>query len=136
MRLAVAESLAMRVKELLDVDRFAAALGARLVEAEPERVVVEMDVAPYHRDASGAVSSGALFSLADCAMSLISNAEGTAVAVATHFTRSARPVEAASVRAVARPELPVGDRATTWQIVLEAGEAVVASFTGTTLRLG
>lgn len=125
----------MRIKELLAADRFATALGARLEEAEPERVVVEMEVAPHHRDASGVVSSGALFSLADCAMSLISNAEGTAVAVATHFTRLARPVPAASVRAVARPELPVVGRATTWHILLEAGEVVVASFTGTTLRL-
>lgn len=130
----MAQSLTMRVMELLDADRFAAALGVRLVGAEPEWVVVEMDVAPHHRDSSGAVSSGALFSLADCAMSLISNAEGTAVAVATHFTRSPRTVETASVRAVARPELPVGD-VTSWEVVLEAGEGVVASFTGTTLRL-
>lgn len=126
----------MRVDQLLDGDRFAALLGARLVEATTQRVVVEMDIAEHHRDAAGAVSSGALFSLADCAMSLISNSGGTAVAVATHFTRPVHDFEYATVTAVAEPELPPGvDPATTWTVILTAGDTVLGSFTGTTLRL-
>lgn len=125
----------MQVAELLDADRFAAVLGVRLVEAAPERVVVEMDLEDHHLDSGGRVSTGALFSLADCAMSLISNAGGTAVAVATHFTRSAARVEGPTIRAVARPELPLGGRPTTWQISLLAGDTEVAAFTGTTLLL-
>lgn len=132
----VAESLGMVVvKELLEADRFAAHLGARLVEVETDRVVVEMDVHEYHRDPSRAVSAGALFSLADCAMSLISNAGGRAVAVATHFTVSERPTDVQSVRAVARPVLADGGRATTWHVSLLCGTSPVASFTGTTMRI-
>lgn len=126
----------MRVEQLLEGDRFAVLLGARLVEATPTRVVVEMEIAAHHRDASGTVSAGVLFSLADCAMSLISNAEVTAVAVAAHFVRGSRAVPGGTVRAVAEPELPVGDDpATTWTVTLSADGTVVASFTGTTLRL-
>src|SRR5690606_41933262 len=72
---AVAQSARMDSARLLASDRFAAALGARLVVDEPDRVVVEMTVSETHLDESGEVSSGALFALADCAMSLISNAE-------------------------------------------------------------
>ncbi|HEX2153316.1 MAG TPA: PaaI family thioesterase [Acidimicrobiia bacterium] len=126
----------MSVPELLDSDRFAVSrLGARLVEASPDRIVVEMTVAPHHLDESARVSAGALFSLADCAMSLLSNAETTAVAVATHFTMREGPAAGATVRAVAEPELPGRARATTWFVVVTSEDTPVASFTGTTLRV-
>lgn len=126
----------MDVTELLVRDRFAAALGARLVEAGPDRVVLELEVAEHHRDTGGAVATGALFSLADCAMSLISNAETTALAVATHLTRSGDAGGARVLRADIRPALPAGDRETTWRATLTADGVEVASFTGTTLRVG
>lgn len=126
----------MGVPELLEKDRFAvAALGARLVEAMPDLVVVEMDVAPHHLDESGRVSSGALFSLADCAMSLISNADAAAVAVATHFTRSGEGVTVRNLRAAARPELPVGRGSTTWMVSVVGDGEILATFTGTTFHL-
>lgn len=126
----------MGVSELLAADRFATSrLGARLVKATQDRVVVEMTPAAQHLDGNGRISSGALFSLADCAMSLISNAETTAVAVATHFT-TGDPVPAGStVVAEARAELPGGERGTTWSVVLTADGAVIGSFTGTTYRV-
>jgi acyl-CoA thioesterase len=126
----------MSVEELLARDRFAAAMGVRLVEAGPDRVVVEMDIADHHREADGGVATGALFSLADCAMSLISNADGTAVAVATHFTRRERGEAARVVRADIRPVLPSGEREVTWSAVVTADEERVGSFTGTTFRVG
>jgi acyl-CoA thioesterase len=126
----------MSVAELLARDRFAAAMGVRLVEAGSDRVVVEMDVADHHREADGGVATGALFSLADCAMSLISNADGTALAVATHFTRRARGEAARVVRADIRPVLPSGEREVTWSAVVTADEERVGSFTGTTFRVG
>lgn len=127
----------MRVPRLLAADRFASRLGARLVEAAPERVVVEMPVGDHHRDGSGRVSAGALFSLADCAMSLISNAEATAVAVATHFTRGEDTGGAETITAVATSRLPRGESgAVTWDVVLTADGSLVASFAGTTLRVG
>ncbi len=125
----------MDVTELLVRDRFAAALGARLVEAGPDRVVLELEVAEHHRDTGGAVATGALFSLADCAMSLISNAAGPAVAVAAHFTRRQESGRARMLQATVRPLLPAADREVTWQAIVTADGAEVASFTGTTLRV-
>lgn len=126
----------MSVDDLLQRDRFAAAMGARLVEAGPDRVVVELDVADHHREADGGIATGALFSLADCAMSLISNADGTALAVAAHFTRRGRGETARVVRADIRPLLPPGEREVTWSAQVTADGEPVASFTGTTLRVG
>lgn len=125
----------MRVAELLARDRFAARMGVRLVEAEPERMVVEMDVGADHLEDGGRIASGILFSLADCAMSLISNAETTALAVATHLTRRSDAGGARVLRADVRPALPAGDRETTWRATLTADGVEVASFTGTTLRV-
>lgn len=126
----------MRVAELLARDRFAVRMGVRLVETEPGRVVVEMDVGADHLENGGRIASGTLFSLADCAMSLISNAETTALAVATHLTRSGDGGGARVLRADIRPALPGGDRETTWRATLTADDVEVASFTGTTLRVG
>jgi acyl-coenzyme A thioesterase PaaI-like protein len=122
------------MRDLLDRDRFAALLGARLVEGEEGRVVVEVALAPWHRDASGRVSAGVLFALADCAMSLLSNSERTAVAVATHLV-TAGEGEGEVLRAELAERLDGGGRATTWEARITRGEAVVASFTGTTLAL-
>ncbi len=120
---------------LLASDRFAAALGARLVVDEPDRVVVEMTVSETHLDESGEVSSGALFALADCAMSLISNAEVTAVAVATQFVRHGTASVGQAVTADARPALPAAGRERTWDIPLTVDGTCVARFVGTTLVL-
>jgi acyl-coenzyme A thioesterase PaaI-like protein len=97
---------------------------------------VEMDVGADHLEDGGRVATGTLFSLADCAMSLISNAETTALAVATHLTRSGDAGAASVLRADIRPALPGGDRETTWRATLTADGVEVASFTGTTLRVG
>lgn len=126
----------MSVEELLARDRFAARMGAKLIVVEPDRVVVEMQVADHHREADGGLATGALFSLADCAMSLISNAGGTALAVATHFTRRGRGIDAAAVRADIGPVMPAGEREVTWRAVVTADGEEVGAFTGTTLRVG
>ncbi|MFP3915378.1 MAG: PaaI family thioesterase [Actinomycetota bacterium] len=125
----------MEVEQLLDSDRFARVLGARLVEATPDRLVVELEPADHHLDAGGRISAGVLFSLADCAMSLISNTGRTAVAVAAQFTPTAPIVPGGPIRAEARRGLPPNGRADTWLVTLMAEGGAVGSFTGTTLRV-
>lgn len=124
----------MTVPELLASDRFAALLGANLVEHSPEKVVVEAEVGEHHLDGTGRVAPGALFSLADCAMSLISNATGTAVAIVTQFTCAAGLPEAGMMRAEARRRLPAGSPASTWEATVTMAGQVVATFVGTTLK--
>lgn len=123
------------MRELLERDRYATLLGAELLEASADRVVVGIDVHAHHLDEAGTVSSGVLFSLADCVMSLISNREKTAVAVATHFLRAGDANPGQRLTATGVPETPASGRAETWLVTVEADDEVVASFTGTTLRL-
>lgn len=121
----------------MDRDGFAGLMGVRLVQASADRVVVEMDIDPViHHDSSGQISAGALFSLADCAMSLISNAERTAVAMATHYVGSDRSDGARIVTADIRPRIPPTGRATTWEATVAADGVPIATFTGTTLAVG
>lgn len=126
----------MSAAELLAKDGFAALLGVRLVEDAPGRLVVEMDVSDEHVEGDGVADSGVAFSLADCAMSLISNRESTAVAIATQLTTGAGASRGATLRAVATPLSSSGPRALTWQVRVTAAGVLVAGFTGTTLRVG
>ena len=45
-------------------------LGARIAEAEPGRVVVELDAGPRHRHGGGVVQGGVITQIADAAMGM------------------------------------------------------------------
>ena len=45
-------------------------LGARIAEAEPGRVVVELDAGPKHRHGGGVVQGGVITQIADAAMGM------------------------------------------------------------------
>jgi len=45
-------------------------LGARIAEAEPGRVVVELEAGPRHRHGGGVVQGGVITQIADAAMGL------------------------------------------------------------------
>ncbi len=67
----------MDVKELLNKgDRFAAAAGCRITEADETHAVAEMTVAEEHLNAGGVCQGGALFTLADLAMAALLNNGG------------------------------------------------------------
>ena len=130
------ETTSARLKALAAADPYAELLGARLVVDDPERLTVGLEVAPRHTNFMGLVHGGAVYSLADFALSLISNAEVEAVALDTHL------VQAASAR--------VGDRLTatacpatrsrsvaTYRITVARGDGrIVAIFTGTVFHRG
>ena len=122
--------------ELLAKDRFGQMIGAHLVSASEELVVLEMTLDDRTRDSSGRVAVGAVFSLADCAMSLISNASSRAVAVATHLTPIKGGDEARRLRVEIEPISPPSHRAVTWRAAVSADGDPVAYFTGTTLKVG
>jgi uncharacterized protein (TIGR00369 family) len=51
-------------------DGWMATLGARIAEAEPGRVVVELPVGPQHRHGEGVVQGGVITQIADAAMGI------------------------------------------------------------------
>lgn len=126
----------MSAADLLARDRFAISLGVRLVEDSPDRVEIEMDLESEHLSGNGEVDGGVAFSLADCAMSLISNRDSTALAVATHLIVGGGGRGQGTLRAVAEPVSAPDSRAVSWDVRVRAGDTLVARFTGTTLRVG
>ena len=79
---------------MLGADAYAQGLGVELVKVEPDAVTVALQVADAHTNFLGVGHGGMVFSLADCAFSLASNATGDrAVAIDTHLvlTTATRP---------------------------------------------
>ncbi len=64
------------IQELYKNDRFATNAGCRIVEANSDRVVCEMEISEALLNAHGAVMGGAIFTLADFAFAIASNLGG------------------------------------------------------------
>jgi acyl-CoA thioesterase len=126
-----------RIERLLAADRYAAYLDVRLVEASDDRVVLEMPVAAHHLNFLDLTHGGAVFSLADCAMSLASNGHGErAVAIDAHLVISGGSEEGDVLRAVAEPAIGGRTLGTHRITVTRRDGRVVGMFTGTVLRTG
>ncbi|MFC4427841.1 hydroxyphenylacetyl-CoA thioesterase PaaI [Deinococcus navajonensis] len=110
-------------------------LGMTVLEAGPERTRVSLTVTPSGLNMHGSAHGGLIFSLADEAFALISNATAQAVAVETHlsFFRAARDGD--QLVAVATPER-VGRTLATYRVEVRrgAGGEVIALFLGTVSR--
>jgi uncharacterized protein (TIGR00369 family) len=61
-----------RAAEMLKAkpDGWMATLGARISEAEPGRVVIELEAGPQHRHGGGVVQGGVITQIADAAMGM------------------------------------------------------------------
>jgi acyl-CoA thioesterase len=126
------ESEAERVRRLFDADAYAAALGVRLINDNPAAVTVEMPVTGSHLNFYEVTHGGAMFSLADCAFSLASNAHGDrAVAIDTHLALTAGTAAGDTLTAVAE-EVTRGRTLATYRITVTRGDGRVCGlFTGT-----
>jgi uncharacterized protein (TIGR00369 family) len=96
-----------RVEGLLEAkpDGWMQTLGARITEAEPGRVVLELEAGPRHRHGGGVVQGGVITQIADAAMgmSLATLQEdglwNTTIELKINFIR---PVISGRIRAVGR----------------------------------
>lgn len=66
-------------QEFFEKDRFAVENGCRIVEVHPGYSKIELEITPHHYNATGIVQGGALFTLADFAFAVASNAAGDRV---------------------------------------------------------
>lgn len=114
---------------------YAQTLGFRVLEVSPELARVALTVTEAGQNMHGTAHGGLIFSLADEAFALISNADAQAVAAETHmsFFRAAKLGE--ELVAVATPER-VGRTLATYRVEVRRGEEgeVVALFLGTVSR--
>jgi acyl-CoA thioesterase len=111
-------------------------LGFELVERRVGYARLEGSVRPEHCNAYGNAHGGFVFSLADTAMGVASNAHGpraVALAASIHLTRPARVGETLVAEAT---ELSRGARAASYEVEVRAGTRLVAAFTGTVYRQG
>ena len=82
-----------------------ATLGARISEAEPGRVVLELEAGPQHRHGGGVVQGGVITQIADAAMGMslgtlqVDGVWNTTVELKINFLR---PVISGRIRAVGR----------------------------------
>src|ERR1700693_2646384 len=86
-------------------DGWMATLGARISEAEPGRVVLELEAGPQHRHGGGVVQGGVITQLADAAMGMSlgtlqeDGLWNTTIELKIHFLR---PVFSGRIGAVGR----------------------------------
>lgn len=79
-----------RIEDLLEEDNYARLLGVELVDVTPDEITIAMVVGEDHLNFLDVGHGGMVFSLADCAFSLASNAAGDrAVAIDTHLVLTA-----------------------------------------------
>lgn len=121
-----------RIRHYFDADGYAATLGVNLISTDPELVIVELPITDEHLNFHGTTHGGALFSLADCAFSLISNAAGpVAVAIDTHLVISAATKTGDVLRAEAT-EVRRGRQLATYQVRVTRDDGRLCGlFTGT-----
>jgi acyl-CoA thioesterase len=121
-----------RVEELFAADAYARYLGIELIDPDPTRVTVRMPITPDHLNFYEVTHGGALFSIADCAFSLASNAHGDrAVAIDTHLALTAGTTAGSTLTAVAE-ESTRGRTVATYRVVVSRADGRVCGlFTGT-----
>jgi acyl-CoA thioesterase len=121
-----------RITANLETDPFAAMLGITLQAVDDSTVTVAMPVTAGHENFLGGTHGGAVFSVADCAFSLASNAyEEPAVAVNTHLAITAASGEGDTLTATA-VEVHRGGTLATYRVEVTRNDGrVCGHFTGT-----
>jgi len=118
------------VSEMLAGDPFAALLGIELESEDP--ITVALTVGPHHLNFLDVTHGAVVFSLADCAFSLASNAAGArAVAIDTHLVLTSASGPGDRLTAVA-VETTRGRSLGTYRITVTRGDGrITGLFTGT-----
>jgi acyl-CoA thioesterase len=123
-----------RITSHLEADPYAALLGITLVAVDNDAVTVSMPVTSAHENFLGGTHGGAVFSVADCAFSLASNAYAEpAVAVDTHLAITASSAAGDTLTATA-VEVHRGGTLATYRVeVTRSDGKICGHFTGTVL---
>lgn len=116
--------------EMLAGDPFAALLGIELLAEDP--ITVALTVEPHHLNFLEVTHGAVVFSLADCAFALASNAAGVrAVAIDTHLVLTSASGPGDRLTAVAE-ETTRGRSLGTYRIIVTRGDGrITGLFTGT-----
>jgi acyl-CoA thioesterase len=121
-----------RIHDSFNSDPYAAAQGYELGEITDESVAVSMTVREDQLNFLGGTHGGVVFSIADCAFALASNAyPEDAVAIDTHLVITGGTTAGDTLTAIAT-ELTRGRSLATYRVNIARGDGrIVGGFTGT-----
>lgn len=128
---AASSKVAALLERLAGRDAYLNKLGVTLVRAAPGRVVISMTVMDEHMNFNGTCHGGVLFSLADTAFGLASNAHGVIAAAVHADIAFCAPVRAGAQLTAEAFEVSRSKRVGTYRVDVTAGGATIATFTGT-----
>ena len=121
-----------KITESFDADPYAASQGMELGEITDSSVTVSMSIREDHVNFLGGTHGGVVFSLADCAFALASNAyPEEAVAIDTHLAITA-PTDVCDTITAITAEVTRGRSLATYRVDITRDDGrTVGLFTGT-----
>ncbi|MDZ7839760.1 MAG: hotdog fold thioesterase [Gammaproteobacteria bacterium] len=125
------KSVAERLAALAARDAWLNSLGVSLVHAAVDRVTIEMTVAEQHMNFNGTCHGGVMFSLADTAFGLASNARGVIAAAVHADIAFCAPVGVGDRLTAEAIEVSRSRRVGTYRVDVKSAGRLVATFTGT-----
>jgi len=120
-----------RLEKLAERDAWLNSLGISLVHAAVDRVMIEMTVREQHMNFNGTCHGGVLFSLADTAFGLASNARGVIAAAVHADIAFCAPIKVGDQLIAEAVEVSRSRRVGTYRVNVSSAEQIVATFTGT-----
>lgn len=127
----IPDAVAERLERLADRDPYLNSLGIVLAHTGPGRVVIKMTVTDRHLNFNGTCHGGVLFSLADTAFGLASNAAGVIAAAVHADIAFCAPVRSGAELVAEAVEVSRSKRVGTYRVDVRSAERLVATFTGT-----
>lgn len=127
----IESTVTARLQQLAARDSYVTSLGITLLHAAPDRVAIKMTVMDEHMNFNGTCHGGVLFSLADTAFGLASNARGVIAAAVHADIAFCAPVSAGTRLVAEAVEVSRSKRVGTYRVDVKDGDKLVATFTGT-----
>lgn len=123
-------------KAFFDADRFAVENGCRIIEAAPGYAKIQLEITPHHHNAVGITQGGALYTLADFAFAVASNAANEKVVGTSTYMNYFKATRSGILTATAK-EISRSRKLSTVEVKITDEQGVlIAQFQGNGYVLG
>jgi acyl-CoA thioesterase len=118
-------------------DKFARSIGVQVIEALQERAVCKLEINENHLNGLGLVNGGVLFTIADYAMAVAANANGSSTVTLNSTIDFIKSAKEGTLVAVATP-IKTGRTISRYkvEITLEDTSQLIAVLNATSYTLG
>ena len=117
-------------------DKFAKSIGVQVIEALPERAVCKLEVNENHLNGLGLVNGGVLFTIADLAMAVAANANGSSTVTLNSSIDFIKSTSKGTLVAVATP-IKTGRTISRYrvEVILEENSELLAVLNATSFTI-